>query len=107
MIDYDDSFNYLLCRKCGTRYFASDLEDKNAGNDIIIARGGKYPMKIRVTKSDGTIVEPVQSSTIINPPKKTVNKNHVMTVRVIKEEVPIQSNLEKKIRNIGNNKPLE
>ena len=107
MIDYDDSFNYLLCRKCGTRYFASDLEDKNAGNDIIIDRGGKYPMKIRVTKSDGTIVEPMQSSIIINPTKKPVNKNHQMTVRVVKEEVPVRSTLETKIRNISTNKSIE
>lgn len=83
MIDYDDAFNYLLCRKCGTRYFASDLEDKNADNDIVISRGGRYPMKIRVTTSDGTIVEPIKSSAYIAPNKRSaVNKNTRIKIAV-------------------------
>ena len=47
MIDYDDGFNHLFCRKCGTRYLAVDLEDKNAANDIIKYKGG-IPMNVTV-----------------------------------------------------------
>lgn len=65
IIDYDVGFNFLYCPKCGTRYFASDLEDKNPRNDIIISRGGKYPMKVRIVNADGVVFEPISSATTV------------------------------------------
>lgn len=82
MIDYDDGFNILLCRKCGTRYFASDLEDKNPSNDIINTRGGKYPMKVSVIK-DGKVYETTKSSTNIIAPKKKKPVNRTLKVSVV------------------------
>lgn len=73
LIDYDDGFNHLFCTKCGKRYLALDLEDKNPANDMVITRGGKYPMKVIVTTSDGQRIEPISSSSIMSKPKPTKN----------------------------------
>lgn len=89
LIDYDDGFNALYCRKCGTRYLASDLEDKNASNDIITSIGGKYPMKIRVTMKDGTVVEPIRSSTVIKP-QTFKSKNKELKIRVLRNGIPVE-----------------
>lgn len=81
MIDYDDGFNHLLCRKCGTRYLAVDLEDKKATNDIIIRRGGRTPMKVIVTKGD-IKYEPIMSSSVMErrSPKSTNNNTKMKVV---------------------------
>lgn len=88
MIDYDDGFNHLLCRKCGTRYLAADLEDKNPVNDIIINRGGRCPMKIAVIKSDGTCHEPIMSSSVMERrTKKITNRNTKLKISVTGSKV--------------------
>lgn len=72
MIDYDAGFNHLFCTKCGKRYFAVDLEDKNPHNDIIMNRGGKYPMKVVVVRGDQEIASPIRSSELmVNTNKKS------------------------------------
>lgn len=72
MIDYDAGFNHLFCTKCGKRYLAVDLEDKNPHNDIVMNRGGKYPMKVVVVRGDQEIASPIRSSEImVNTNKKS------------------------------------
>lgn len=74
-IDYDDAFNYLVCTKCGKRYLAVELEDKSPNNRIITTRiGGKYPMKIGVKMSDGTMYSTCVSSRTISKSKKESQK---------------------------------
>lgn len=95
LIDYDAGFNHLFCTKCGKRYLALDLEDKNPVNDIVIRRGGKYPMKVTIVNSDGTRTEPIRSSSVmVKPAKKSNEKFSGLKVRIsgseeiIKEDKP-------------------
>ena len=103
MIDYDAGFNYLLCNKCGTRYYAVDLQDEKHGNDIINCIGGKYPMKVRIVGSDGSVVEPIRSSNIITPTRHPVEKKkHELKVRVV--EVPAETaktHIEKTVEKVA------
>lgn len=82
MVDYDAGFNHLFCTKCGKRYFAVDLEDKNPHNDIIMNRGGKYPMKVVVVRGDQEIASPIRSSELMvntnKKPKPTQTKMKVI-----------------------------
>lgn len=105
LIDYDDGFNHLFCRKCGTRYLAVDLEDKNPSNDIIMTRGGNYPMKIKVVMSDGTVKESIRSSNVIVPQRSYENRNRTLKVRVVNQEVSSKSPLERSIDMIRIAKP--
>lgn len=99
LIDYDAGFNHLFCTKCGKRYLALDLEDKNPVNDIVIRRGGKYPMKVTIVNSDGTRTEPIRSSSVmVKPAKKSNNKFSGLKVRIggseeiVKEDKPEAKN---------------
>lgn len=47
-IDYDDGFNFLVCKKCGAVYKAKELEKKLKDKEIIIEREGDINMKITV-----------------------------------------------------------
>ena len=71
LIDYDDGFNHLYCRKCGKRYFALDLEDKNPKNKLVIHKGGKIPMKTSIS-CNGIVKD---SSDIIAPRHRPVMVN--------------------------------
>ena len=35
VIDYDEGFNKLICKKCGQRYYASELAKNEAENNIV------------------------------------------------------------------------
>lgn len=102
MIDYDDGFNHLFCRKCGKRYLAADLEDKNAPNDIIINRGGRFPMKVAVVGSDGSRYEPIMSSSIIERrvEKKKVNNNKQLKVAVVTNKVDKKGNIIEPVESV-------
>ena len=65
IIDYDDGFNHLVCTKCGKRFMALDLKDDNPINDIIINRGGNYPMKVSVTIGGKKVTAMASSDHII------------------------------------------
>lgn len=58
-IDYDDGFNYLICKKCGKQYLAKslELESKNKNINIICTEEGDLEdMKIVIEKSNGVVV---------------------------------------------------
>ena len=55
-IDYDDGFNFLVCKKCGKVYLASELSKENKNNNIIITGREETRMKIQITKRDGTVL---------------------------------------------------
>ena len=103
MIDYDDGFNHLFCRKCGKRYLAADLEDKNAPNDIIINRGGRFPMKVAVVGSDGSRYEPIMSSSVIErrAEKKKISDNKQLKVAVVTNKVDKKGNIIESIESVS------
>lgn len=58
-IDYDDGFNYLICKKCGKHYLAKslELEAKNKNINIVCTEEGDLDnMKIIIEKSNGQVV---------------------------------------------------
>lgn len=84
LIDYDNGFNKLICTKCGRRYFASDLQDDNPANDLVITRGGKYPMDvILVNRATGKEVKFARSSNIITKEMKTPKPHEKMSLKDI------------------------
>ena len=71
-IDYDQAFNYLICEKCGKRYYASDLRTDTSENKLVkISRGGKHKMATYI-KRNGVIVNVIEGeeSTITKNPAK-------------------------------------
>ena len=102
MIDYDDGFNHLFCRKCGKRYLAADLEDKNAPNDIIINRGGRFQMKVAVVNSDGSRYEPIMSSSVIErrTENKKANNNKQLKVAVVTNKVDKKGNIIEPVESV-------
>lgn len=84
LIDYDNGFNKLICTRCGRRYFASDLQDENPANDLIITRGGKYPMDvILVNRATGEEVKFARSSNIIANEMKSPKPHAKMSLKDI------------------------
>ena len=78
LIDYDAGFNHLFCTKCGRRYLAVDLEDKNPNNDPIIFKGGKYPMKVTLMRGNEEVAAPIRSSnTMVNTRKVEKSESHL------------------------------
>ena len=78
LIDYDAGFNHLFCTKCGRRYLAVDLEDKNPNNDPIIFKGGKYPMKVTLMRGNKEVAAPIRSSnTMVNTRKVEKSESHL------------------------------
>ena len=55
-IDYDDGFNFLVCKKCGKRYLASELSKENRNKNILVTGKEETRMKIQITKRDGTVL---------------------------------------------------
>lgn len=55
-IDYDDGFNFLVCKKCGKMHLASELSKDKKNKSIIVIGREETRMKIQITKRDGSIV---------------------------------------------------
>lgn len=53
VIDYDDGYNHLRCTKCGLVYRAKELEKAVENNKVMISKGGKYNMVIKITSGEG------------------------------------------------------
>jgi len=108
LIDYDAGFNHLFCTKCGKRYLALDLEDKNPVNDIVIRRGGKYPMKVTIVNSDGTRTEPIRSSSVmVKPAKKSNEKFSGLKVRISGSEETIKEDKPEVKEEVRQEQPIE
>ena len=56
-IDYDDGFNFLVCKKCGKVYLASELSKDKKNKGIMIVGREETRMKIEITRRDGTIID--------------------------------------------------
>ena len=69
-IDYDDGFNNLVCLKCGKVYTAADLKKDNNHNKIVISKGGKRPMNIKIKRGNEIIAQSNQSPFIVKPEKE-------------------------------------
>lgn len=55
-IDYDDGFNFLVCKKCGKLYLASELSKDKKNKGIMVVGREETRMKIQITKRDGSVV---------------------------------------------------
>ena len=55
-IDYDDGFNFLVCKKCGKTYLASELSKERKNKNIMVFEREENRMKIEITKRDGTVI---------------------------------------------------
>lgn len=84
-IDYDRGINALYCSVCGRRYFASDLEDKNASNMMIKSVGGMKPMRVRVMQGDETLFVTGRKSDTIVTRKPKVEKENKLRVSIRRE----------------------
>lgn len=97
VIDYDDGFNFLICKKCGCKYKANELA-KHLESKTIIQRSceGGYKMNLRVKGGSGpakSIVindnDIVEATTMSNvsvpkiPTVKTVNGANVSTKNTV------------------------
>ena len=76
-IDYDDGFNYLVCRCCGKRYSAKDLEDKRK-EGLILIKGGTDMLDV-VVKVDGKEIRPNRVSDTIKKPAPKAREEHRTT----------------------------
>ena len=56
-IDYDDGFNFLVCKKCGKVYLASELSKDKKNKGIMVVGREETKMKIEITRRDGTILD--------------------------------------------------
>jgi len=68
-IDYDDGFNYLVCRCCGKKYSAKDLEDKR-NEGLILIKGGTNMLNVVVKENGKEINVNRVSDTIKKPAPK-------------------------------------
>lgn len=56
-IDYDDGFNFLVCKKCGKVYLASELSKDKKNKGIMVVGREETRMKIEITRRDGTVLD--------------------------------------------------
>lgn len=66
-IDYDDGFNELHCMKCWQKYDAVQLKKYEQDNQIVINKGGAYPMKVSIVKGSEILASSNQSDVIVKP----------------------------------------
>lgn len=66
-IDYDDGFNELHCMKCWQKYDAVQLKKYEQDNQIVINKGGAYPMKVSIVKGNEVLASSNQSDVIVKP----------------------------------------
>ena len=57
-------------------------------------------MKVKVVMNDGTVMEPIRSSTVIVPQRVHTERNRTLKVKVVTQEIDAKSPLEKSIDNI-------
>lgn len=57
VIDYDDGYNFLVCKKCGAIYKAKELEEKIKSNIIRNDNGGKINMKITISGGSNSVAK--------------------------------------------------
>lgn len=90
-IDYDSGMNYLLCKRCGKRYYASELQKQVDKSQISTStiKGGKRPMIARLVKNGKVIAGTLDSDSIIRPDvatpqQKESRPSRVTSVNIIK-----------------------
>lgn len=78
VIDYDDGYNYLYCKKCGAKYLAQELAEAIKTN-IIRKTGGKSKMKVGIRRGNTIYIKGDDGSTteIINEAPKIPYRNNI------------------------------
>lgn len=92
VIDYDEGFNKLICKKCGQRYYASELAKNEAENNIVkgIYSKGDCNMEIVIKRGrevvckTGRMTETIKSNVLDNIQVEVIGRT--------KEEPVIENN---------------
>lgn len=69
-IDYDAGFNTLKCKRCGRTYLAREMQKHISNNTIIIDKGGKIPMNVRIRKGNEIVGQNYNCDYIVQPNRR-------------------------------------
>lgn len=101
-IDYDDGFNFLICKKCGKNYNASDLRLRDAkSSPIIVDEKGDLEMKV-IVEINGKIVSKVdtEKETVIYEKTRSGKPQGFGLEKRQRNKIP---NMKVKINNVNTN----
>lgn len=91
IIDYDDGYNFLICKKCGTKYKAKELELKLKNNEIETRKEGEIKMKISVKGGSKSLQE---TKIVTNDTNENINKAvkaiPTSSMNITKTHVPVE-----------------
>ena len=115
MIDYDNGFNYLICDKCGKRYYAKNLQSFSKEDKInVIRKGADIAMRVQIEYNGKVEVYESGTNTIVKPQeivpaaKVNVPKNVTAIIELPNGSVVDTSKNKPKNQSGGNsnNKPF-
>lgn len=98
-IDYDSGFNELKCKRCGRTYLAREMQKHATHNTIIIDKGGKIPMNVKIKKGNEIVGQSNKCDYIVQTNRGAVDRitrDGTMKVTVRKGKEIIGSNAETK-----------
>ena len=78
IIDYDDGFNKLVCKKCGQRYYASELQKYEDENKIVKGYYKKGDLDMRIEVRRGREIVAVNETKV----SETI-KSNVLDIEVV------------------------
>lgn len=122
-IDYDAGYNFLVCKKCGSKYKAKELE-KKIKNKMIVTKGARKAMGIIVSGGSmnfkpGTVLGGDTSNTIETKeevkstprrPERTINGASYTDFRAaeeVKKEEPKEEIVEEVVKTGDLAEPIE
>lgn len=96
VIDYDPGFNHLVCNKCGRKYQARELREKDS--KIIIRSKGKQEMKVKIIRN-GIVEHESQTEHDRIPMTNVISRNArpINAVSVVQEEPIYRSGYDLKV----------
>ena len=79
-IDYDDGFNFLVCKKCGVKYKAKELAKKIEEKIVTVKERREFNMNIKISGGSKAIKRVESSTTVLEDASVAVTGN--MPVKV-------------------------
>lgn len=114
LIDYDDGFNHLICKKCGTVYRAIEIS-KSIANNKIIKEGNRKKMKVSVYRYGVKISKAEDTDGLLpsadymkheEKPVEEKRSNNMIKVSV-RKRTDVNNNVNKVKVNVPTQKPVE